>query len=325
MKKIGIAEQAFLAQRMRGFAQVSTTATLDTLPPYLDTFLAHLRLLVGVPFHYLVADPRLLPEGSIRFFYLDRSWTDRLVDGALAVGAIGTRELAHTQTHAAGVQQNADDSETLVRDLQRKRITDYVQVKRDAQRPRAEAGTITGLLLRSALVSGWPHLELRALRADQQLTTLRLERLSPGVLIALFDGVPDRVELEEPHHGVQFGIDGGPGAYRVFLRRGNGEQVRVNDAPVNVSVPMRAGGRNVVHISALRKKLQQSRATHSQAISQSGSGAMAISLLNPPYQQPFEGAGQTPPGTPSTQTLAKRVMDPNLKRSLQLFLGKLDG
>ncbi|MEZ4466479.1 MAG: hypothetical protein R3F43_19015 [bacterium] len=37
------------------------------------------------------ARSRLLPDESIRFFYLDRSWTDRLVDGAMAVGQIGTR------------------------------------------------------------------------------------------------------------------------------------------------------------------------------------------------------------------------------------------
>ena len=29
--------------------------------------------------------------------------------------------------------------------------------------------------------------------------------VAPAVLIALFAGVPDRIELEEPHHGIQFG------------------------------------------------------------------------------------------------------------------------
>ena len=71
------------------------------LPPYLESFLAHLRLLVGVPFEYLVPDDRLLPPESIRFFYLDRSWADRLVDGAAAVGQIGSREEAHYQARAA--------------------------------------------------------------------------------------------------------------------------------------------------------------------------------------------------------------------------------
>src|SRR5687768_41213 len=69
------------------------------LPPYATAFLAHLRLLVGLPFEYLVPDTAMLPDESIRFFHLDRSWTDRVVDGVLAVGKVGSREQAHH--HAA--------------------------------------------------------------------------------------------------------------------------------------------------------------------------------------------------------------------------------
>ena len=43
----------------------------------------------GVPFGDLVADAELLPAESIRFFYLDRAWTDALVQGVLSVGKIG--------------------------------------------------------------------------------------------------------------------------------------------------------------------------------------------------------------------------------------------
>ena len=35
---------------------------------------------------------------------------------------------------------------------------------------------------------------------------LRLERLAPAVLLALFDGVPQIVHIEEPRQGIQFGI-----------------------------------------------------------------------------------------------------------------------
>ena len=53
------------------------------VPRELRGWLARLRLLEGVPFSYLVADEQLLPRESIRFFYLDRAWTDALVQGAL--------------------------------------------------------------------------------------------------------------------------------------------------------------------------------------------------------------------------------------------------
>src|SRR3954452_15656835 len=100
---------------MRDPAQTLPEDVEAELPPYAQSLLAHLRLLVGVPFEYIVVDPALLPAESIRFFHLDRSWTDRLVDGALAVGKIGTREQAHHQAAAPGVNDALDAAETGVR------------------------------------------------------------------------------------------------------------------------------------------------------------------------------------------------------------------
>lgn len=314
-----ITERAMLTGRLREAAQVSDGDSLATLPPYIDAFLAHLRLLIGVPFHNLVPDARLLPAESIRFFYLDRSWTDRLIDGAAAVGKIGTRELAHAQAHVPGVQRLVDDTESLVRNLQRRRITDFVATKDDPGRPRVVADTVTGFLLRSALVSGWPHMEVRAFRAHAALTILRLERLSPGVMIALFRGVPDRVEIEEPHHGVQFGVDGNAPSYRVFLRSPTGQQVPSPEHPATVNVPLRVGGKNVVHVSALRDRLHRARAAQPAAISQTGPAAFAISVLNPPFRQPFEGAGAVRPTV--TVSVAHRVLDEALFTELRLTIG----
>src|SRR5271165_5551495 len=133
-----------LAERMVAKEQIDSTVPESGMPPYMESFLAHLRLLVGVPFDYLVPDSRLLPDESIRFFYMDRSWTDRLVDGAIAVGKIGSREQAHHQAHAPAVNQQLDLTERGVRDLQRSRVT--FQNLRD--NPRAGAAeTITGFIL----------------------------------------------------------------------------------------------------------------------------------------------------------------------------------
>ncbi|MEY2464504.1 MAG: hypothetical protein QOH64_2642, partial [Acidimicrobiaceae bacterium] len=100
-----------LRERIEDKRQVPEAAPESELPPYLESFLAHLRVLVGVPFEYLVPDERLLPVESIRFFYLDRSWTDRLVDGVMAVGKLGTREQAHHQAHDPAVQSRLDNTE----------------------------------------------------------------------------------------------------------------------------------------------------------------------------------------------------------------------
>src|ERR1022692_4870704 len=107
-----------LRARMAKPYQVNSTDPEAGMPPYMESFLAHLRLLVGVPFEYLVPDSRLLPDESIRFFFLDRSWTDRLVDGAIAVGKMGSREQAHHQAQSPAVCQQLDVTERGVRDLQ---------------------------------------------------------------------------------------------------------------------------------------------------------------------------------------------------------------
>jgi len=313
-----------LKRRMAQPFQVEPQEAEAEMPPYMESFLAHLRVLVGVPFEYLIADPRLLPDESVRFFYLDRSWADRLVDGAIAVGKIGTREQAHHQAHAAPVSQQLDLTERVVRTLQQgikpfsvgaaraSGIGQFVDVKKTA--PNVPAGTVTGLLLRSAAVSGWPHLEIRAYKdvikvgtipsspeaQAAQLRTLRMERLAPAVILALFDGVPKLVHIEEPHHGVQFGIQQIAGGPEIPLRTDVGKQIVKNDDEVRneaetMPVPVRANDHRVVHVAQLVKDLNAKRADFvakgrpNLPVQQTGSGAFAIAVLNPPWRQRFEG------------------------------------
>ena len=215
MRTPWIESSTALKERLRRPIQLDVTEAESEMPPYMELFLSHLRLLVGVPFDYLCPDDRLLPDESIRFFYIDRSWTDRLVDGAVAVGKIGTREQAHHQGHAPAVNQQVDLSERIVRIIQRGRQS-FTDAKAANDQNPAPADTITGFLLRSSAVSGWPQMDVRAYKTDVpepfdpadpkiqplQLPTLRLELLSPGVMIAIFQGVPQLVILEEPHNGV---------------------------------------------------------------------------------------------------------------------------
>ncbi|MCQ8770991.1 hypothetical protein [Streptomyces telluris] len=145
-----------------------------------------LRNLTGVPFAHLVPDTRMLPSESLRFFYVDPDWTATLLDGALSVG------LAHTF------------------DL----TSDELVFGPTGQAPLPPfTAPVTGLLLRSQLVSGWPALEVRpytdpeATEGETTLPVLRREALADDVLLVLIEGVPGRVELAEPQQGVHFGID----------------------------------------------------------------------------------------------------------------------
>jgi hypothetical protein len=238
------------------------------VPGELRRFLAGLRLLQGIPFSYLVPDAELLPPESIRFFYLDRRWTDALVQGALSVGTITTADRAQLEAVYPHVRGDVDEAERVIRS------------PHGEERLVGAGGAITGFLLRSRVVSGWPGLHVRAYRrdviADDTLTTeaeshpdrlklLRLERLAPAVLLVLIDGVPEVVHIEEPRRGIQFGARIDPGDAPAQRRA----KVRIRDAntgnlvppvddftPANsIDVPFRPGAPGVIDLHRLRERM----------------------------------------------------------------------
>jgi hypothetical protein len=212
-----VTDAGTLGQRITGWQQGGGTALQAGLPAYVEAFLAKLRLLIGVPFTYLVPDSELLPDESIRFFYLDRSWTDRLVDGVFAVGKIGSREQAHHAALGQGISQQLDLTERVVRTLQTSTSVLAAAQQQAEGAPGSgdltdPANTVTGFLLRSALVTGWPDMQVRAFadnQMQQPLRLLRLDLITPGIMLALFDGIAQLIYLEEPHHSVQLGFNAG--------------------------------------------------------------------------------------------------------------------
>ncbi|CDG81661.1 hypothetical protein [Janthinobacterium agaricidamnosum] len=199
------------------------------IPEAIVAWLAQLTLLYGVPFEYLVPDADMLPPESIRFFYLDQNWTDCLVDGAVNIALGSTQDYVHILTTFEEVARQAALGQNNVRaQLRKQALPANVQVD----------GTLTGVLLRSAVVSGWPGLEVAAF-ADAAgtlpLPLLRIDRLSDNVLICLFNGVPQLVDFSEPPEGLHFGVIGGssgPTPYQVALRGVGGKYVagaQIND------------------------------------------------------------------------------------------------
>lgn len=189
---------------LRADETLALSASAARMPASLANWLARLRLLYGVPFNHLVPDSRLLPMESVRFFYIDRNFTDRLVDGALSVGKTTTREYAQAQATHTPVRARVDDEERVLR----------AQLRQEVKATRIVSPELTGLLMRSRAVSGWPGLEVKAYRGTTEgrpggtpLPLLRMDRLAPDVLLCIFEGVPSRVDVEEPREGIQFGVD----------------------------------------------------------------------------------------------------------------------
>lgn len=268
------------------------------VPGELRRFLARLRLLHGVPFSYLVPDAKLLPIESIRFFYIDRAWTDALTQGALSVGTVSTGDRTQLESVYPHIRREVDEAERAIR------------------RPRAEAllkagsGTITGFLLRSRAVSGWPNLHVRAYSVDklddialtslaesapERMKVLRIERLAPAVLMVLFDGVPAVVHIEEPRQGIQFGVrldpeDPAAGSYRAKVKiRNNGTGLPVPPlddfvADNSVNVPFRSGAPGVLNVTALRDRLQARPLVNNPNLHPN---EFALQMLRFPFRQVF--------------------------------------
>lgn len=214
LNMVGVALQSAIAP---GSAAPGSATQLT--PPDILAFLAKLRMLSGVPFNTIVPDAELLPNESIRFFFLDRAWTDALVQGALSVSTANSVDRAQLEKLYPTVEAEIDDAERRVRAPGGEELLG------------GTAGLVTGFLMRSAAVAGWPGMHVRAYRTEpgqhdeevlpeshaSRIKLLRLERLAPAVLLALFDGAPSVIHIEEPRQGVQFGTRLSPG--------GNGRQV----------------------------------------------------------------------------------------------------
>ena len=267
------------------------------VPGELRRFLGRLRLLHGVPFSYLVPDADLLPINSIRFFYVDRGWTDALVQGALSVGTITTADRAQLESVYARIRDEVDEAERTIRR------------PRDEERLQGAGGTITGFLMRSRAVSGWPNLHVRAYARDviedDELTTvaeshpsrmkvLRMERLAPAVLLVLFDGVPAVVHIEEPRQGIQFGVRIDPAAppsqrrAKVKVRDNlTGDPVPPKEtftAQNSVDVPFRRNAPGVINLTELRNRLAAKAPNSGGALEPNEYG---LQMLRFPYRQVF--------------------------------------
>ncbi len=266
------------------------------VPGVIRRALAELRLLHSVPFSYLVADSSLLPPESIRFFYLDRNWTDALIQGVLSVGTFTAADRAQLEALFPIVRREVDEAERVLR--------------RPDGEPRLEGdgGTITGFLMRSKVVSGWPGLHVRAYRSDRQqdadiipesdpdrLKVLRLERLAPAVLLVLFDGVPAVVHVEEPRQGIQFGAlrpVGEPLSTTRTVPLRNAATGADLSPRREVTVPFRRNAAGVINLHKLRQRMVDVAATNLGTAVEANE--FALEMLRFPFRQVFGDPANEP-------------------------------
>ncbi|HEU0016224.1 MAG TPA: hypothetical protein VFQ45_21270 [Longimicrobium sp.] len=271
-------------------------AALTTGEPSSDTpegvvrWLARLRLLVGVPFYYLVPDARMLPPESIRFFQVDENWLAALVDGALSIGRSSTtdaeREAARSAAAAAAAKaasptlraaaradaakakawlQSAIAAQEAAGAITAEQVAEAQEALQEAAaEARLMAETpVSGFILRSAVVSGWPGMEVRAY-TDAAMTAkadiIRLERVADDILFGLFGQEAAVVQFSEPSETLHFGFEQPEqesDPYVKILKYVDADgHAAGSEMGATVDAPFRDGGRRVVDVATLQAGLQ---------------------------------------------------------------------
>lgn len=174
----------------------------DLIP--IAQWLANAQLLYNVPFNHLVSDQQALPAESLRFFYMDQNWLDSLVDGALSIGVQSSKDSFFNSIMAGVINDTIAAEIKVIRDKLMGTATGDTEADSAAE-------AMSGIIIRSSVVSGWPGLVVKAFKGDYatgtQLKLLRMDRLSPSVLICVFLDIPDTVMIAEPQQGLCFGIE----------------------------------------------------------------------------------------------------------------------
>ncbi|WAC71548.1 hypothetical protein OU995_18425 [Roseateles sp. SL47] len=249
------------------------------LPQNCVNWLAQLVLLYGVPFDYLVPVASMLPPESIRYFYLDQNYTNRLIDGAVSIGVSSSVESLALLGQIENIVNQTLQNLTAVR----AGLTGAVAA--------APAGPPSGFLLRSAAVSGWPGIEVTATDAKGgKVGLLRLDRLATDVLLCLFNGTPAEVRIHQPSESLHFGvIDDGQGHYSSTLRYVSGSQAGQQIGTQTVPVTMRSGTMSDVvdvtkTVSSITTALTAAKALPPQGVT---SAEFAIEMVQSAGVQPF--------------------------------------
>lgn len=287
-----VAEQARVRDGLGGMlpsvlaARAERLAAQDPTPPApIVQWLARLALLEGVPFNYLVPAAAMLPPESLRVFHLDSAWVAALVDGAFSIGRATTGDLARDAEHAPAVVAAA----LAARRDQRRNPTVAVA---EGDTPRE----ITGLLLRSAAVAGWPTIAVTAwadARRTTQLPLLRMDHLGADVLLCLVDGVADVFALHEPPGQLHCGVEGAPGTRTTTLREVVGTAPGHQYDPPQGEAPVltRADGRTLQAAETAQSIVNVLNQSFGQELTRFTSAEFALQLVKGVVEVEFRQGG----------------------------------
>jgi hypothetical protein len=204
------------------------------LPESISSWFKDLILLKGVPFNYLVPDEKMLPVESIRFFYIDSDWIECLLDGAFGIGRVTTSDYKNDQDNKKNPAVNTYP-------------------------------IVTGCLLRSDVVSGWPSLLVdgyneiisndAAVDDSKKIELLRMERLSANVLICLFNGEIKTLDIHQKPETLHFGLDSDDENKTFYKKLKNLDGQQIDEKVDNI--PWKDSEKRVIDINSLTDRIKE--------------------------------------------------------------------
>ncbi len=141
----------------------------------------------GIPFNYLVPEKSFIPFESLRFFNIDLNWLKYFIDGAFSMGRISNFDKKYDldiYKYQSSKSNSTNGFENFLVMPQKNR---------------------SGFLLHSVAVSGWPDMIIYG-NGNESLIPNRI-KLSPNLLLGLFDEKITSISLHQKPEGVHFGLE----------------------------------------------------------------------------------------------------------------------
>ncbi|CCD84732.1 conserved protein of unknown function [Bradyrhizobium sp. ORS 285] len=253
------------------------------IPDIVSQFIGQLRLLVGVPFAWLVPSEAMLPTESFRLFSVDPNWIEALVDGAFSIGRATQGELRIDK------EQYDELTRRSARVARKARVNDRPHLARAKQANLGNSPQqVTGVLLRSQLVPGWPRLNINGYsdtQGNNEVPKLRMVMLSRDVMLCLFDGTVAMVAIHEAPEQLHCGVELKSGTASTTLRAVTGPnpgQQFLTDpkgGPASADVPLRADGQTIKVAAAANSVLTKLNTDFSQNIADFTSAEYALEFI----------------------------------------------
>ena len=175
-----VAKRASLNPEPHSYLAVSDGKNVLELPKHVQDKFNSWKQLKNIPYRYLVPDPDLLPNESIRFFKVDQNWIKAFICGAFSIG-----HTIEVEVQKGGIKESLFSDELT-------KLMNFNSIQETDGKKTIEIDFPEyGFLINSFAVSGWPDyiVETTAVNINSKdpLKLIRRENLDVNIELFLYN------------------------------------------------------------------------------------------------------------------------------------------